>query len=80
MERTTLMLPDELRRQAIRQAQAMGLSFGELIRRSLKDFLARPKTRSRERDPLFADSGIYEGDVPKDLSLDHDKYLYGEEP
>ncbi len=33
----------------------------------------------RKMDPLFADTAFYEGDVPPDLSLNHDKYLYDEE-
>jgi hypothetical protein len=35
MERTTLMLPDDLRQQAQALAQERGISMGELIRQSL---------------------------------------------
>ncbi len=28
-------------------------------------------------DPVFADSAVFEGEIPADLSSDHDGYLYG---
>lgn len=78
MERTTVMIPEDLRRQGMRQARAMGLSFGELVRSSLRDFLSSPRKKAKTRDTLFLDHSVYEGDVPEDLSLHHDDYLYGE--
>ena len=35
--------------------------------------------RPRKDDPFFADTIFYNGKVPKDSSLNHDKYLYGAE-
>ena len=34
--------------------------------------------RSRKTDPLFADTAVWEGPVPPDSSVNHDKYLYGD--
>ena len=77
MNRTTIMLPEELKRQAQERAMATGISFGELVRRSLTATVSTPPPERRE-DPLFADSGIYLGEAPADLSKDHDGYLYAD--
>ena len=75
MNRTTVMLPEELKRQAQERAMAAGISFGELVRRSLAATVSTPPPE-RADDPLFADSGVYLGEAPADLSKDHDQYLY----
>ncbi|RLE27856.1 MAG: hypothetical protein DRJ61_12635 [Acidobacteria bacterium] len=77
MNRTTIMLPEELKRQAQEQAMAAGISFGELVRRSLTATVSTPPPERRE-DPLFADSGIFLGEAPSDISQEHDQYLYEE--
>jgi len=75
MNRTTIMLPEELKRQAQERARVAGISFGELVRRSLTATVSTPPP-NRVEDPLFADSGTYLGQVPSDLSEEHDQYLY----
>ncbi|MSR65301.1 MAG: hypothetical protein EXS18_05910 [Verrucomicrobiae bacterium] len=35
--------------------------------------------RARKRDSFFADKNFWRGPVPKDSSVNHDKYLYGDE-
>ena len=77
MNRTTIMLPEELKRQAQERAMATGISFGELVRRSLTAAVSTPPPK-RTKDPLLADSGTYLGNAPSDLSEDHDQYLYEE--
>lgn len=77
MNRTTIMLPEELKRQAQERAMATGISFGELVRRSLTDTVSAPPPQ-RTEDPLFADSGVYLGEAPSDLSKEHDQYLYAD--
>jgi hypothetical protein len=77
MHRTTVMIPHELRLKALRQAQARGVSLGELIRDALESVLEQmPKADSA--DPFFADKKRYQGDAPPDLSANHDRHLYGE--
>ena len=78
MNRTTIMLPSELKGRALRQAKKMGVSFGALVRESLEVFLSR-SSDSADDDPLFADKAVFSGDAPSDLSRDHDRYLYEEE-
>ncbi len=77
MNRTTIMLPEELKRQAQERAMAAGISFGELVRRSLTITVSTPPPE-RTEDPLFADSSIYQGEAPADLSKNHDQYLYSD--
>ncbi|MEW6489876.1 MAG: CopG family transcriptional regulator [Thermodesulfobacteriota bacterium] len=78
MHRTTIMLPDDLRNRAVRRAEDMGVSLGELVRVSLDALLSRPERA--QGDPLYADDTVYRGEAPADLSAAHDLHLYGEEP
>jgi hypothetical protein len=73
--RTTIMLPPDLKRRAVLRAQAEGVSLGELIRRSLESAIS-DASGARDRDPLFADSEVFAGEVPADLAHNHDRYLY----
>jgi len=77
MHRTTIMLPENLRRRALSRARQKGVSLGELIRDSL-DAALPAVTYDGESDPLFEDV-IYDGPAPADASSHHDKYLYDEE-
>lgn len=72
MKRTTIMLPEALRRRAAFRARQRGISLGELIRDSLD--AALPGV-AYAQDPLFEDA-IFDGPAPRDLSANHDKYLY----
>ncbi len=76
MKRTTIMLPGDLKLKAERKAEKMGISLGELIRLSLKTQVGK-KADSIEDDPFLSDDALFGEDVPDDLSLNHDKYLYG---
>jgi hypothetical protein len=71
------MLPDDLKTRASRIARESGMSLGEIIRESLENWLQSRK-KPNAGDPLFRDVPVYEGPVPEDYSIDHDKYLYGE--
>lgn len=77
MKRTTIMLPEALRRRALSRAKQKGVSMGELIRDSL-DAALSAVTYDAERDPLFEDV-VYDGPAPADGASNHDKYLYDEE-
>lgn len=71
------MLPDELKARAIRQARALGISFGEFVRQALAQTLAQG--RGSRTDSLLSDSAVFSGPAPADLSSEHDRHLYGEE-
>lgn len=76
MIRTTIVLPPELRAKAIEFARRRGISLGRLIRDALSQIIQAPEG-GPPRDPLFADSAVYSGPTPSDLSERHDEYLYG---
>ena len=78
MQRTTLMLPPELKTRAQSRARDLGVSFGELVRRALETELSSAPGRTRKTDPLFADEAVFSGDAPADLAARHDRYLYDE--
>jgi hypothetical protein len=74
MKRTTIMLPDDLRRRALSRARQRGVSLGELIRDSL-DAALPSAPHEAGPDPLF-DDVVFDGPAPRDSSANHDKYLY----
>ena len=77
MHRTTVMLPEELKSQVVQFARESGLSLGDVVRESLENWLKNRRQRSTD-DPLFHNVPVYDGPVPDDYSINHDKYLYGE--
>jgi len=77
MKRTTIVLPPELKTRAIKRAKNRGISLGKLIREALETTLKQP-ARSSGEDPFFSDKTVFRGRAPRDLSKNHDKYLYGD--
>lgn len=77
MNRTTVMLPGDLKLKAKRTAENMGISLGELIRLSLKIQIGA-KNDIKQDDPFLSDIEVFSGPIPDDFSLNHDKYLYGD--
>jgi len=73
MHRTTILLPERLKRDAERRARKEGLSLSELIRRRLAEDTDDPKAR-----PAFFERAPWAEPVPQDLASRHDDYLYGE--
>jgi hypothetical protein len=79
MERTTVVLPPRLKDLAQARAHSAGISFGEFVRRAIERAIADgPRRRRSRRDPLLDDDAVFDGKVPKDLSIRHDDYLYGD--
>ena len=76
--RTTVVLPLPLQSAAKDLARELGISFGEFVRRALEKEVALHHGNGTEHDPLLDDTAVYRGKVPKNLSQDHDAYLYGE--
>jgi len=79
MERTTIMLPPDLKAKVQKRAAYMGMSLGQYIREAVENALAyQPIEPPIEEDPLFADDAVFPGIVPRDIAQNHDRYLYGE--
>ena len=77
MIRTTILLPMDLKKKVESKAKERGISLGEFIRLSLQDSIS-PKKNHIEKDPFFSDTEFYESNIPSDISLNHDDYLYGD--
>jgi hypothetical protein len=80
IERTTVVFPASLKKRAMARARARRISFSEFVRQAV-DRAAPPAPRKqwKGRDPLWSDVPVYDGPVPADLSVNHDKYLYDED-
>ena len=79
MDRTTIMLPPELKTRASNQAKKMKISLGQYIREALKESLDSRNRPGVDEDSLFMDNAVFNGPTPEDLASDHDRYLYGDE-
>lgn len=84
MTRTTVVLPDEIKDIAVRNAHAEGISFGEFVRRSLENSIRRDisekESYSRRHDSLFSGMRRMRQEATpgvRDGALNHDEYLYG---
>jgi len=79
MEKTTIMLPRNLKNKAISKAKKSSLSLGEFVRRALEMALLQPETSKKGKDSFFSDTRVFTGEVPTDIAKNHDKYLYGDD-
>ncbi len=78
MERTTIMIPEELKIKVKRQAGRRGISLAQFIRESLEFSLEKLEKENQDDDSFISDVTVYYGDAPNDISENHDKYLYGD--
>lgn len=74
MQRTSLMLPEDLQRQAAETARRQGISLGELVRRSLVRETAVPYRVTK--DPFWELDAVFDSGHGK-LAEQHDDELYG---
>jgi Arc/MetJ-type ribon-helix-helix transcriptional regulator len=82
MNRTTVVLPDNLKAQAMKTAQAKGISFGELVREAIEKLLATSGEDASQRSRRQAIAAMLQFAEtapagPADLSERLDDYLYG---
>lgn len=75
MKRTSILIPDDLKRQAERTAKERDISFSALVR----DLLRREVARGGDEDPFFSDDAVFRGPAPVDGVARLDDYVYGEE-
>ena len=75
MQKTTIMIPADLKTKAVRRARELHVSLGELIRHSLKMSIVKI-SGGKVNDSLFLDSRVFTDKAPSDLSKNHDQYLY----
>ncbi|MFP4521716.1 MAG: CopG family transcriptional regulator [Fibrobacterota bacterium] len=76
MNRTTVMLPENLKKEIMKYASKNGMSLGEFIRTSCERYLAEHGAKSRG-DSIFSARYIIRQKGPSDVSENIDKYIYG---
>lgn len=79
-ERTTIVLPDPLKRRAVARAREQGISFGEFVRRAVEKTLSAPprgEDKKKTGDRFWDNLEIYDGG-PSDAAARHDAYLYND--
>ena len=78
MVRTQIYLPEEQYKELIQIARRQDKPMAEIIRTYIKIGLKREETIDKSgREVMLSLIGIAKGKGPKDLSINHDHYLYG---
>ena len=82
MNRTTIVLPDDIKAAALKRAQAKGVSFGALLREALGKLLQEPSENATQRSRRQAVDAMLQFSQhapagPADLSERLDDHLYG---
>ena len=78
LRRTQMYLPEDILLELKRKSNKEKTTIAHIIRNAVSDFLKREKERDWEKDSLWNMVGAgssQEGDI----SVNHDKYLYGKE-
>ena len=78
MDRTTIMLPPELKIRASNQAKKKNISLGQFIREALNKYLDSENKTPDQNDPFLGDNAVFRAETPHDLASNHDEYLYGD--
>ena len=76
MHKTTIMLPESLKKRAEVRAGEIQVSLGELVRNALENYLVRQET-NWESDPLAAGDYLITAPAPAKVSENIDRYIYG---
>ncbi len=80
LKRKQIYLDEESDRALKRLATTTKISEAEHIRRALKHYIAKQKSKMTEEDPLWKLIGLCDKpDGPTDSSIHHDRYLYGKQ-
>jgi len=75
-KRTQVYFPNELYRKIERKSRDESISVASIIREAVEMYLKEQDKVDWENDPLFKAVGIMDSRAG-DLSVYHDKYLYG---
>ncbi|MGH9656770.1 MAG: hypothetical protein ACRD6B_25320 [Bryobacteraceae bacterium] len=76
--RTTIVLPEQMKRRAMARAREQRVSFAEFVRRAVESTLAKPPrggSGKKTGDRFWDNLEIYNGGPP-DAAARHDDYLY----
>ena len=83
MQRTTIVLPEGLKRRTVEKARAGGISFAEFVRRAVELAVNEPPSQASQRKRRAAIEAMraFRDDAPSarpaDLAINIDDYVYG---
>lgn len=76
LKRTQMYFPENLLNELRRKADREKTTLSHIVRSAVVDLINRDKERNWEDDPLWSMVGSSRS-RDKDLSVNHDAYLYG---
>ena len=76
LKRTQMYFHEETLRELKRKAREEKTTIANIVRGAVSEQLEKGKTKNWMQDPLWNMVGS-SGSKDKDLSVNHDKYLYG---
>ena len=76
LKRTQMYFPEEILRELKRKASEEKTTIADIVRKAVSALLKKEKTKNWTEDPLWNMVGASKS-KDKDLSVHHDKYLYG---
>ncbi len=76
LKRTQMYFPEDVLRELKRKAREEKTTVAEIVRNSVSETLRKEKAKDWTEDPLWNMVGS-SSSKDRDLSVHHDKYLYG---
>ncbi len=76
LKRTQMYFPEDVLRELKRKAREEKTTIAEIVRSSVSEILRKEKAKDWIEDPLWNMVGS-SSSKDRDLSVNHDKYLYG---
>jgi len=76
LKRTQMYFPEDVLRELKRKAREEKTTIAEIVRSSVSEILKKEKAKDWIEDPLWNMVGS-SSSKDRDLSVNHDKYLYG---
>ena len=76
LKRTQMYFPEDVLRELKRKAREEKTTIAEIVRSSVSEILRKEKAKDWIEDPLWNMVGS-SSSKDRDLSVHHDKYLYG---
>lgn len=78
LKRTQMYIPEELLDELKRKAGRENTTISNIVRTAVLDLIKKDRAKNWETDPLWEMVGMSQSE-DHDLSVNHDKYLYGKD-
>lgn len=76
LKRTQMYFPNDMLSKLKKKANEENTTIADIVRKAVSESLKKKRRRDWEKDPLWNMIGA-SSSKDKDLSINHDKYLYG---